>query len=142
MLLISRDGGQAIVDERFKDREARLDGGRERILLRDRVNGFQAVAGNAGDGRVARIDVALLEQFLSDAGGYAAGRFGENSFGFGEQLNAFNDFRIGNVFRPAAAFANRARGVITVRRISDGERARNRCGFLRLELFELAFDGV
>src|SRR6202051_4409619 len=88
------------------------------------------------------MDVPLFEQLLCDAGGHASGRLRENSFGFGEQLNASYDFRIGNVFRPAAAFADRARGVITVRRISDGERARNRRGLLRLEVIELALDGI
>src|ERR1700686_176229 len=54
-VLISRDGYHAIVDEVFKDGKARLDRGRERVLLRDRVNRFQAVAGDAGDGGFARI---------------------------------------------------------------------------------------
>src|SRR6266851_1623126 len=43
---------------------------------------------------------------------------------------------------PAVAFANRARGVVTVRRIADGERPSNRRRLLRLEVIQLALDGV
>ncbi len=85
------------------------------------------------------IDVSLLEQLLGDAGGYAAGRFRENSFGFGKELDAFYDFRIGNVFGPAAAVANGSRGVETVGRIADGQRARDGAGFCGSNCSSLRF---
>ena len=141
-ILVSCDRNHAVVDERFKLRQSRSNRRSQRVFLRNGVNRLQAVAGDADHGCLAGIDISLLEQFLGDAGGHASGRLGENSFGFGEQLNALDDFRIGDIFRPAAAVANRARGVIAVRRISDGERPRNRLRFLRLKLFELALDGV
>src|SRR3974390_1311506 len=65
-LLISGDGNHAIVDEILKDREAGLDRGRECVFLRNRINRFQAVAGNAGDRRLAGMDGTLPEQLLRD----------------------------------------------------------------------------
>src|SRR5580700_1349452 len=85
--LISRDSHHTIVYERLKDRESRLDRRGKCVFLRNRVNRFQPIAGNACDRRVAWIDVSLLQQFLSDADGYASSRLRKNALGFREQLN-------------------------------------------------------
>ena len=61
----------------------------------------------------------LANQFLRDAYSYAARGFCEDTFGFGQQLDRFHDFRIGGVFGPTAALQNLLRRIISVRRISD-----------------------
>src|ERR1700704_4492813 len=140
--LISRDRGHAVVDERLKLRQPRRNGRRERVFLRNGVNRFQAISGYADHRRFIRADVSLPDQFPGDAGCHASGGLRENPLGFGQKLNALHDFWIGDIFRPAATLADRARGIKTIRRIPDGERPRNRGRFLRLKLIELALHGI
>ena len=90
----------------FECIEARGDGLGGRKFGGDGVGGFQAVAGDADDGGFVRLDAILRDEFLRDAGGDAAGGFREDAFGFGEQLDGVDDFGIGDIFGPAAGFAN------------------------------------
>src|SRR5207253_4937776 len=85
--------------ERLKVRGDRF-GGRE--FRDDGVGGLQAVASDRDDGGFMRLDAPLGDQFLRDAGGHAAGGFGEDAFGFGEELDGGYDLGIGDVFGPAA----------------------------------------
>jgi hypothetical protein len=121
------------VEVRLEGFEARGNrfGGRE--FAGDGVRGFQAVAGDADDGRFVRIDAILGDEFLCDACRYAACGFRENAFRFGEELNGVDDLGIRDVFGPAAGIAYLLNSKGAVGGIADGERARDGIGLLRLE---------
>jgi len=126
----------------FEGVEARGDGFGGWKFGGDGVGGFEAVAGDAEDGGFVGADAALLDEFLGDAGGDAAGGFGEDAFGFGEKFDGVDDFGIGDVFGPAAGFADQLESEGAVGGIADGERAGDGVGLLRFEAREIAFDGV
>src|ERR1700676_1737356 len=63
-ILVSCDRDEAVIDERLKFRQARSNRRRQCVFLRYGVNGFQSVAGDAGDGGLGGIDISLFEQFL------------------------------------------------------------------------------
>src|SRR5437899_610218 len=62
--LITRDGGQSVVEKRLEHGQVRLNRRAQSVFLRDRVNGLEAVARNANDGGFVRANVTLLDQFL------------------------------------------------------------------------------
>ena len=128
-----RGGHELRVHQRFESLQARRDGVGQRVFADDGVGGFQAVAGDAYDGGFVGRDASLVDQFFRHARSNAAGGFRKDSFRFGKQLDGGDDFRIGNVFRPAAGFADLFYGVRPVGGIADGQRTRNGFGFLRFK---------
>ena len=102
----STAGGKLRVHECFESFNFRSDGLTKRIFADDSVGGLQAVAGNAHDGGFFRRDTALIDQLFCDAGGDAACGFRKDAFSFSQNLYGGNNFRIGNIFRPAAGLAN------------------------------------
>src|SRR6202030_4342943 len=88
------------------------------------------------------MNAPFANQFLSDAGGYSASRFREDTFGFGEELNSGDDFGIRNVFSPPAALAYQLNRIRAIRRIADSQRARNSVGLLRLKAGQSALYGT
>src|SRR5882762_3676182 len=99
--------------------KARRDGFRGREFGGDCVGGFQTVAGDADDGGFVRLNAILSDEFLCDTCGDPARGFREDAFGFSEQLDRVHDLRIGNIFGPAAGFANELDGIGPVGRIAD-----------------------
>ena len=89
-----------------------------------------------------RLDAPLGDQFLRDAGGHAARGFREDAFGFGEQLDGGYDLGIGDVFGPAAGVPDLVHRKRAVGRITDGQRARDGIGFLRLEASQVALHRI
>src|SRR5204863_6297028 len=59
--------------------------------------------------------------------------FGEHAFGFRQQLDRVDHFRIADIFAPSATALDGSDGVVSVRGIPDRERARDRGWFLRSE---------
>src|SRR6266481_2010913 len=108
----------------------------------DRVGRLQAVAGDADDGGFVRLDAILADEFLRDSGGHTAGSLGENALCFGEQLDGPDDLRIGNIFGPAAGFADQFHGKGAVGRIADGQRACDGIRLLWLEAREVALHAI
>jgi hypothetical protein len=104
-------------------------GGRE--FGSDGVGGFEAVAGNADDGGFAGGDAAFADEFLGDADGDAAGGFGEDALRLGDALDGGDDFRVGNIVGPAAAFADQFGGIVAVSGIADRKGTRDGGGLLR-----------
>ena len=51
-------------------------------------------------------DASLVDEFLGNAHGYATGGFGKDALGFGKELDGRDDFGVGDVFGPAAGFAD------------------------------------
>src|SRR5712672_1681212 len=82
------------------------------------------------------MNAPLTNQFLRYAGGHSASGFCENAFCFSQELDRANNLCIRNIFSPAAALANEFAGVIPIRGIANGQRARNRIRFLRLKARE------
>ena len=70
----------------------------------DRIQRFQAVAGDAKHGGIVGRNFAGGNQFLGHADGDAAGGFGEDAFAFGQQLDAFANFVVGDVFGGSRRF--------------------------------------
>ena len=101
-----RGGHELRIHKRFERFEARCDGVGQRVFGGDGVGGFQAVAGDADDRGFVGRDATLVDQFFCDAGGNAAGGLRKDAFGFGQQLDGGDDFGVGDVFGPAAGFAD------------------------------------
>src|SRR6267154_4104549 len=79
------------------------------------------------------MNAPLTNQFLRYASGHPARRFRENSLCFSKELDRANNLHIRNIFSPATALANEFAGVIPIRGIANGQRARNRVRLLRLK---------
>src|SRR6266851_8518984 len=131
-----RGGPELDIEISLESVETRGDRFGSRKFGGDGVGGLQAVAGDADDGRFVRLDAILPDELLRDAGGHAARGFGEDAFGFGEELDGGDDLGIGDVLGPAAGLTNLFYREGAVGRIADGERARDRIGLLRLEASE------
>ena len=117
----------------------RFDGRCGRKIGSDGVRGLQPITGDANNCGFIATDAALFNQFSSDAGSNSTCGFGEYSFVLGEQFDGVDDFRIGNIFGPASAFADQANGERTVRGISDGQGTRDGVRLLRLEARRFRF---
>src|SRR2546425_4027899 len=111
----------------FECRELGFNG--LKSFQRQGIQRFEAVAGDGQYSEVAGFDAALLKEFLCNGDSHPASCLRKYSFCLGEQLDAFDDFRIRGILRPAAAFGNQARRIVTVGRVADGERLRDRIGF-------------
>ena len=75
-----------------------------------------------------------------DGGGDAAGGLGEDAFGLGEFLDAGDDLDVGDIFGPAAVFADHLGGGGAVGGIADGERAGDGVGALRDDVLSSLLD--
>ena len=73
----------------------------------------------------------MRDQFHRHGERGAARRFGENTFGGGEQLDRVDDFRVGRDVAPSAGFPHRLQHVEAVGRVADRDRLRNRVRFHR-----------
>src|SRR4029077_5574398 len=91
--------------------------------------------------RLVAMNAAFADQLLGDACGYAARGFRENALGLREELDSRDDFGLGYILGPAAAFAYQLNRIRAVRGIADGQRARDSVGFLRLKTREAALHG-
>src|ERR1700757_4028849 len=110
-------GADLGIEVGFEGIEPRGDGFRGREFGGDRVGGFQTVAGDGENGGLVRVDAAFADELLGYAGGHAAGGLGEDAFGFGEEFDGVNDFRVRDIFGPATAFEDLLGGVVAVGRI-------------------------
>ena len=63
--------------------------------------------------------VPLFHEFAEDADRHAAGRFGKDAFGLGQQLDPFDDFFIGHHVHRALALGRGFQGIIPIGRIAD-----------------------
>src|ERR1700683_4061173 len=129
-----RYGMKRACDDALKIGQLRGDRLFELETPRERIGGFQTVAGDAEDGSLMRLDAALRNQLLGDAKRHATGCFREDAFGLREQLDGLDDLRVAYIFRPSAAFSDHRRREVAVSGIADGERARDRVRLLRIEL--------
>src|ERR1700676_3688512 len=92
--------------KRFQARLNRLLGGEVRG---DSVRGLQAISCDANDSCSSAPDPPLFDHLRGHARRYAASGFTENSFGFRKQLDGLDDFGVGEIFGPAAGFANQTK---------------------------------
>ncbi len=105
--LVSRDqggfGSDAELGEVVREvGEARTDGAVEDVPVCDCVRGLQSVAGDADDRGLVAPDAALRVEASGDRGGDAARSLGKDAFGFGQLLDAGDEFDVGHVLCPAA----------------------------------------
>src|SRR5205823_8766058 len=124
----------------FESRQFRFDDLRGRHV--QRLESFQTVSGDCDNREVRPLDSTLLDELLRNRNSDTARGFREYSFGFGEQLNAGNDFVIRTVVGPSAGFRNKSRRIIAVRRITDRERFRDRIWLDGPDLSRTAPHGV
>src|SRR6266446_43928 len=115
--------------ERIKPRR---DSFRDWEFRGDSVRCLQSVAGDAHHGRFVGMDAAFANQLFRDVSGHSAGRFREDAFGLGEQLDRANNLGVGNIFRPASGLADQLNGIRAVRRVTYRQRTRNGIRLLRL----------
>src|ERR1019366_8777981 len=80
------------------------------------VGSLESVAGNAEHGCFIRQNAVLLDQLARGSNRYAARGFGKDALSLGQQLDAADNFGIGNVFRPSPAFGDGLQGVVSVSR--------------------------
>ncbi len=126
----------------FKVGEARTNRPALVVCAFEHIGRLEAVAGNAGDGKLVGLDAAVRVEARGDSGGDAAGGLGEDAFGLGEFLDGGDDLDIGDIFGPSAGIANGARGVEAVGGVADGERAGDGVGPLRLDDVGVVLDGL
>jgi hypothetical protein len=101
--------------------------------VHDGFQGLAAVAGHADDdGFIAR-DSTLIDEFLRDGDGRAAGGLGEDAFRLREQSDRRYDFCVRDGFAPAAALANGLEYVEAVGGIPDRDRFRDGVRFYRFD---------
>src|SRR6266850_2083544 len=124
----------------FESREFSFDDLRWRHV--QRLEGFQTVSGDCNNREVRLLDSALLDKLLRNSNGDTTCGLGEYSFGFGEQVDAGNQFVIRTVLGPSAGFRNQRSRVIAVRRITDRERFRDRIRLNGPDLSRAAPHGV
>src|SRR6267378_2112965 len=129
----SSRGAELRVEVRLESVKARRDGFRNREFGGDGVGGFQTVASDADDGSFIGLDAILRDEFLRHGGRDATCRFREDTFGFGQQLDGTNNFRVGNIFGPAAGFANQLDGIGPVCRIADRQWGSDGIWLFRVE---------
>ena len=96
--------GGVVGDEGLEFAEAGVDEAGRREMRGDGFGGLEAVAGDAEHGRFVRGNFAAGDELLRAGHGDAAGGFGEDAFGLGEQPDAFDDFLVGRVLAAAAAW--------------------------------------
>src|SRR5271156_5793228 len=99
-----------------------------------RVSGLEAVASDAGDSNLIRTDASMRIEAGGNGSGDSACCLGEDTFGFGQLLDRRHDLDVRNVLGPAAALANAARRIDTVRRVANRERACDRRRPLRIDV--------
>jgi len=95
-------------------------------FLHGRGDGFQGLVSIAGDadhdGFIVR-NAPGFDQLFCDGDFGATRGFGENTFGAGQQLDAFEDFLIRDAFTPAAGFTDGLNDLIAVGGITDRDGA-------------------
>src|SRR5258708_23839320 len=121
--------------------ETRTDGALLLVVAGEGVGGLEAVAGDAGYGDLILPDAAVGVEARGDCGGDAAGGLGEDAFGFGEFLDAGDDFYVGDVFGPASGIKDHTRGCGAVVGIADGEGAGDGVGALGNDVVSSLLDG-
>ena len=101
-----------------------------------------AVAGHADDDRLVAPDDAALHEIDRRGERRAAGRLGEDAFGFREQLNRVDDLRVADRRAAAARLADRLDHLITVGGVANRDRLGDRVRPHRLGMLEAGCERV
>lgn len=91
-------------------------------VTRDGFLRFETNTRNVGNGDFVLANATAFGHLFQVGDGDAARRFGEDAFALGQQLDALNDFFVGNGVNGATSFFGDALGIDTVRRIANRQR--------------------
>src|SRR5256885_2051075 len=116
----------------FKGRELRWKGRRSFVSPSQCISRLQPVPSNTENRGLVGRDASLLVKLLGGADGYATSRFRKYALRLREQLNRVREFGIRYILGPATALGDGSNGIMTVGRISAGQRSRNAHRLLRL----------